>query len=102
MGRLAPPDPAVYEKLEAVLRMIEETGTAIVAEHGVKVRIEHNRPETNRGGKFPYITFRGVGLEDEPFGCSVCHEPATMLVTVGGEDVPRCDEHEDELAGMAA
>jgi hypothetical protein len=62
MGRTTPPDPAIYEKLEAVLRMIEETGAAIGAEHGIKVRIEHNRVESNRGGKFPYLTFRAFGL----------------------------------------
>ena len=83
--------------------MIEEAGTAIAAEHGFRVKIEHNRAESNRGGRFPYLTFRGLGLlkEDKPFVCSVCGEPATMIVDVRGEDVPRCDEHED-LTGAPA
>jgi hypothetical protein len=61
MGR-KPPEPDVYEKLEAVLRMVEETGAELAAEHGVKVWIEHNRVESGRGGKFPYLTFRAFGL----------------------------------------
>jgi len=76
--------------------MIDEAGTAIAAEQGVNMKTENNRPGSGRGGNFPYLTFRPVGLlkEDKPFVCSVCDEPATMIVDVRGEDVPRCDEHE--------
>jgi hypothetical protein len=103
MGRTQPPDQATYEQLEAVLRVIEDAGRAIAAEHGVRVKIEHNRAESGRGGKFPYLTFRGVGLleEEKPFVCLVCGEPASMIVDVRGEDVPRCDEHE-VLTGVPA
>ena len=96
MGRTTPPEPAVYEQLVTLLRLIEEQGAAIAAEHGLKVLIENNQPGSNRGGKFPYLTFRGIGplKKDKLFVCSVCGEPATMIVDVRGEDVPRCDEHE--------
>jgi hypothetical protein len=70
MGRAAPPDAATYEKLMTVLRMIEERGAAIAAEHGLNVQIE-----SNRGGKFPYLTFRAFGFlpaedEDDELGAA--------------------------------
>jgi hypothetical protein len=85
--------------MSRVLGLIEGRGPEIAIESGVNVRIE-----SNRGGKFPYLTFRAVGLiePDNPFLCSVCSDPATMIVPVSGEDEPPCDEHEDELAGTAA
>jgi hypothetical protein len=108
LGRLAPPEPAIYDRMEMVLRMVEEHGAAILAEHGVKVLVEHNRAGSSRGGKFPYLTFRAVGLlepDGDPFLCEVCGDPGTTTVSIkgdiGGLDEPRCDEHAQDATAAA-
>jgi hypothetical protein len=98
MGRRTPLDSSEYELGETVLRRVEEAGSAIATEHGVRAMVEHNRVETGRGGKFPYLTFRVIGrAEHEPgsFVCSMCGDPAT---TTGSDGEPRCDEHEEAAA----
>ena len=57
MGRATPPEDHERLALAGVLRRIEKAGLELASESDVDVRVEKDR-----GGRFPYVTFRAYGL----------------------------------------
>lgn len=60
MTRAIEPDDADRAALEELLAKIEAAGMAIAAEYVADIRVEKER-----GGRFPYVTFRAYGFRED-------------------------------------